>query len=195
MSYKLLRQQLLSQCQIVVHQRIASAQDAIRMAQDSANEEGKSSAGDKYETGRAMAQLEIEKASSQLAEANKLKQALEQIPVDENNSASHRTRPPAGALAEEDNSSQGETPDLPSPGRTRTPEPGNNMGSVVRPGSLVITNQGNYFISIAAGKLTVDNQSWFAISPASPLGAILVGKKEGDVVKMLAKEIVVERVG
>jgi hypothetical protein len=56
---------------MVVHQRIASAEEAIRMAQESANQEGKSSAGDKYETGRAMAQLEIEKASGQLAEANK----------------------------------------------------------------------------------------------------------------------------
>jgi len=122
------------------------------MAQESANEEGKSSAGDKYETGRAMAQLEIEKASGQLAEANKLKQALEHIPADA-------------------------------------------PGTVVKPGSLVITSQGSYFISIAAGKLTVDDQTWFAISAGSPLGEKLVGKKEGDVVKLMAKEIVVERVG
>jgi hypothetical protein len=152
MSYKLLRQQLLSQCQMVVDQRIASAEETIRMAQESANEEGKSSAGDKYETGRAMAQLEIEKAGGQLADAKKLKQALEQIPVDVS-------------------------------------------GSIVRPGSLVITSQGSYFISIAAGKLTVDGKTWFAISAGSPLGAILLGKREGDAVKMMGKEIVVERVG
>ena len=163
--YKLLRQQLLSQCKVVVDQRIASAKETIRMAQESANEEGKSSAGDKYETGRAMAQLEIEKASSQLAEANKLKKALEQIPVDESNSDSRR------------------------PLETR-----NKSGSVVRTGSLVITNQGNYFISIAAGKLAVDNQTWFAISAGSPLGAKLMGIKEGDVVKMMGKEYVVEKV-
>lgn len=137
---------------MVVYQRIASAEEAIRMAQESANEEGKSSAGDKYETGRAMAQLEIEKASSQLAEANKLKQALEQVPVDA-------------------------------------------LGPVVKPGSLVITNQGSYFISIAAGRLTVADKMWFAISARSPLGAELVGKKEGDVVKVMGKEIVVEKVG
>jgi transcription elongation GreA/GreB family factor len=151
MPHKLLRQQLLSQCRTVVHQRIASAEEAIRMAQQSANEEGKSSAGDKYETGRAMAQLEIEKASGQLAEGNKLKQALELVPVD-----------------------------VP--------------GQVVKSGSLVITSQGNYFISIAAGKLAIDNQTWFAISAGSPLGAILIGKKEGDVVKMMGKEIVVEKI-
>jgi transcription elongation GreA/GreB family factor len=150
--YKLLRQRLLAQCQLIVDQRISSAKEAIRMAQESANEEGKSSAGDKYETGRAMAQLEIEKASGQLAEANKLKQALEQIPVEA-------------------------------------------MGSVVKAGSLVITNQGNYFISIAADKLTIDDETWFAISAGSPLGAKLLGKKEGDVVKMMEKQIVVEKVG
>lgn len=146
------------------------------MAQASANEEGKSSAGDKYETGRAMAQLEIEKASTQLAEANKLKQALEQIILDENNSSSQRTR----------NSSPTE-----STGNWQ-PATGNKF---IKPGSLVITNQGNYFISIAAGKLTVDDQTWFAISAGSPLGATLLGKKEGDVVKVMGKDIVVVRVG
>jgi transcription elongation GreA/GreB family factor len=49
------------------------------MAQQSANQETKSSSGDKYETGRAMAQLEIEKASGQLAEARKLLQVLERV--------------------------------------------------------------------------------------------------------------------
>ena len=55
------------------------AEEAIREAQLSANEETKSSAGDKYETGRAMAQLEIEKNSLQRAESLKLKQVLDQI--------------------------------------------------------------------------------------------------------------------
>ena len=62
-----------------VHERIAATQEAIYTAQLSANEETKSSAGDKYETGRAMAQLEIEKNTAQLAEALKLKQMLKQI--------------------------------------------------------------------------------------------------------------------
>lgn len=148
------------------------------MAQESANEEGKSSAGDKYETGRAMAQLEIEKASTQLAEANKLKQALEQISVDENNSSSHRTRKPSPT----------ETPG------NRNPGTGDRFTAIVKPGSLVTTNQGNYFIAIAAGKLIVDNKTWFAISAGSPLGEKLMGKKEGDVVKMMEKEIFVEKV-
>ena len=48
-------------------------------AQRSANEEGKSSAGDKYETGRAMMQIERDKAANQLEEALKLKRILDQI--------------------------------------------------------------------------------------------------------------------
>lgn len=75
----LIKQQLHASCLAYVEQRIAAAGQAIQSAQASANEETKSSAGDKYETGRAMAQLEIEKNSTQLAEAQKLKQILTQI--------------------------------------------------------------------------------------------------------------------
>ncbi len=74
-----LKTELLSCCREYIEQRIATAQAAIKGAQASANEETKSSSGDKYETGRAMAQLEIEKNSSQLAEAKKLMQSLLQI--------------------------------------------------------------------------------------------------------------------
>jgi len=73
------KQQLFSLCLSYIEQRIETARQAIEIAQASANEETKSSAGDKYETGRAMMQLEIEKNSIQLSEAQKLKQALNQI--------------------------------------------------------------------------------------------------------------------
>ncbi|HEY0744993.1 MAG TPA: hypothetical protein VGD40_26190 [Chryseosolibacter sp.] len=62
--------------------RIEAAQEAIRMAQDSANDETKSSAGDKYETGRAMMQLEIEKNATQLEEAEKQMKVLRAINID-----------------------------------------------------------------------------------------------------------------
>ncbi|WP_276369619.1 3-oxoacyl-ACP synthase [Chryseolinea sp. H1M3-3] len=51
-------------------------------AQHAANEEGKSSAGDKYETGRAMAQIERDKAAQQLNEATKLKGILDHLSLD-----------------------------------------------------------------------------------------------------------------
>ncbi len=74
-----LKQNLHALCLAYIQVRMAGAEEAIRGAQLSANEETKSSAGDKYETGRAMAQLEIEKNILQQAESVKLKQALDQI--------------------------------------------------------------------------------------------------------------------
>jgi hypothetical protein len=74
-----IKEQLFKLCVQYVDQRITTAKDAIRTAQTSANDETKSSAGDKYETGRAMMQLEIEKNTVQLNEALKLKQFLDKI--------------------------------------------------------------------------------------------------------------------
>lgn len=62
-----------------VTQRIDTARQALNHAQESANAEEKSSAGDKYETGRAMAHLEREKALEQLNETTILKLALEKV--------------------------------------------------------------------------------------------------------------------
>lgn len=70
------KEKLFKLCQLYVDQRIDGARAAMASLQAAANEETKSSAGDKYETGRSMMQLEVEKISMQLSEANKLKQAL-----------------------------------------------------------------------------------------------------------------------
>lgn len=59
--------------------RIATAQQAKDDAQAAANEESKSSVGDKYETGRSMMQIEGEKAAHQLAEALNLKSILDRL--------------------------------------------------------------------------------------------------------------------
>jgi transcription elongation GreA/GreB family factor len=67
------------QCMKYATQRIDTARVALNYAQESANAEDKSSAGDKYETGRAMAHLEREKALEQLNEATKLKSAMEKM--------------------------------------------------------------------------------------------------------------------
>ena len=81
------KQELYDLCQAYIHKRIESSRSAIADAQASANEETKSSSGDKYETGRAMAQLEIEKNSHQLSESLKLKAALHQINIDRTSSS------------------------------------------------------------------------------------------------------------
>ena len=74
-----IKRELYNHCQQYVEQRIKAAQEAIDAAQHAANDETKSSSGDKYETGRAMMQLEIEKNTVQLSESLKLKHTLEQI--------------------------------------------------------------------------------------------------------------------
>ena len=70
-------------CQDYIDKRVETSRAAIVDAQRSANEETKSSAGDKYETGRAMAQLEIEKNAQQLTASLKIKNALDQMRIDE----------------------------------------------------------------------------------------------------------------
>ena len=60
-------------------QRIAAATQAMQVAQESANSETKSSAGDKYETGRAMAQEERNRNAAQLHQAQQLQAELARI--------------------------------------------------------------------------------------------------------------------
>lgn len=74
-----LKEQLHQACLDYINQRIETAQSALDLANSSANEESKSSAGDKYETTREMLQQQIEKDSAALAEAVKQKQLLIQI--------------------------------------------------------------------------------------------------------------------
>ena len=131
-----IKQQLYNLCQEFISKRILAARQAIEEAQAAANEETKSSSGDKYETGRAMAQLEIEKNSAQLAEAFNTKRSLEQIKIDK-------------------------------------------QTDKALPGSLVITDNGNFFISISVGELVVENVTYIAVSAQSPAGARLMGLEVG----------------
>jgi transcription elongation GreA/GreB family factor len=73
------KQKLFDYCVSYVTQRINNANEAIRAAQESANEESKNSSGDKYETGRAMMQINVEQNLTQLGEAMRLKSILEKI--------------------------------------------------------------------------------------------------------------------
>ncbi|HAP62994.1 MAG TPA: 3-oxoacyl-ACP synthase, partial [Cytophagales bacterium] len=76
MEFEKIKEGLLKACEAYVQQRQATAKAAIAEAKAAAAEETKSSAGDKYETGRAMAQLAEERAQTQLTEANKLAEGL-----------------------------------------------------------------------------------------------------------------------
>ena len=65
----------------ILQQRIDAAKQAMLNAQDAANSEDKSSAGDKYETARAMGQLDREMNAKQFEEAKRELAALQQLYV------------------------------------------------------------------------------------------------------------------
>lgn len=52
--------------------------------------------------------------------------------------------------------------------------------SVIIRGSLIKTDKGYFFLSVALGKSRIDDIPVIAISPQSPLGAKLIGLKEND---------------
>lgn len=65
------KNELKQLCVSIIQDRIDAAQRAIDNAQEAANNEEKSSAGDKYETSRAMNHLEKDMHSRQLSENRK----------------------------------------------------------------------------------------------------------------------------
>lgn len=63
------KQKLVSLCQNTLTQKVNDLGKALREVTEAGNNETKSTAGDKHETGRAMMQLEQEKLGKQLQEA------------------------------------------------------------------------------------------------------------------------------
>ena len=132
-----IKKQLYTKCCEAAALKVKELSSIIQETQDAANNETKSSAGDKHETGRAMAQLETEKLTKQLSEALNLEQILTQI-----------------------------NPDIEH----------NKVGL----GSLVITNNGSFYISVSLGKIEFNNQTYFAVSSASPIGKLFAGLSTGN---------------
>lgn len=66
----------------LIGQRIDAAKMAIGQAQEAANAEEKSSAGDKYETGRAMGHLQKDMHARQMAEQVKELSAMQLVKTD-----------------------------------------------------------------------------------------------------------------
>jgi transcription elongation GreA/GreB family factor len=131
------KQRLFDYCVSYVNLRINNANEAIRAAQESANEESKNSSGDKYETSRAMMQIDVEQNLTQLGEAKRLKSILEKISK-------------------------------------------NSRSETIQNGSLVVTDQGKYFIAISIGQVKIDGASYFVISAESPVGAKMMGLRAGQ---------------
>lgn len=79
-----IKKELVFQCNYFVEQRMKTIQDILSSNQKALLSETKSSAGDKHETGRAMLQLEMEKAAAQLDAINEMKIALDKIDISNN---------------------------------------------------------------------------------------------------------------
>jgi transcription elongation GreA/GreB family factor len=61
-------------------------------------------------------------------------------------------------------------------------------------GSLVITDQGSYFIAIGLGAVEVETGTCYAISLASPIGQALKDKRVGDVLEFNGRRITIEAI-
>ncbi len=144
-----IKSEILSRLIEIVTGKIKDAEFAIASARSSRDSDTKSSAGDKYETGRAMVQQEIDNNELQLSKA--LQQQLEL----------HRLNT-------------------------------TKVYDKVEPGSLVITNHENYFISIALGKINISNNNYYAISLLSPIGMLLKHKCAGDKIDFLGRQLVIK---
>jgi hypothetical protein len=140
-----LKQKIYSHCLHLLDQKIESLNSALKAATEAANNETKSSAGDKHETSRAMMQIEQEKLGKQLKELLEQKTELEKIDPD------------------------------------RYP---NKTSTKILKGNLIQTDKGFLFLGIGLGKMLIDDETVFAISPQSPLGLKLLGLKENDAVEM-----------
>ncbi|ULC59655.1 3-oxoacyl-ACP synthase [Flaviramulus sp. BrNp1-15] len=146
-----IKEKLYTKCIQFIENRHQTIQKSISEIQESLLSETKSSAGDKHETGRAMLQLEREKAGNQLAEIEKTKQTLSKINI-ENNS------------------------------------------KIIGLGSIVYTTKANYFISISAGELTLDNVIFYAISANTPIGQLLIGKTVDETIAFREQRFKIEKV-
>jgi transcription elongation GreA/GreB family factor len=151
-----LSEELYRLCYEFIENRINAIRQAMQETKASADQETKSSAGDKYETGLSMMQLDMEKQAEQLNEAIRTRTSLEQIRILDEISA--------------------------------------NGSGVVKPGSAVETNNGNFYIAISAGQLKINGQIYFAVSPATPIGSKLMGLKTGESFSFNGKNFSVTRV-
>ncbi len=64
----------------------------------------------------------------------------------------------------------------------------------VETGSLVYTTNGNFFIAISAGKITIEQKEYVTISYSSPLTQALYGKKVNDKIHFRDKVYLIESI-
>ena len=76
-----IKEALFRQCEAFANKRLQTVEAVISSNQLALQSETKSSAGDKHETGRAMLQLEMEKAGQQLAGIMQMKEILAKVDI------------------------------------------------------------------------------------------------------------------
>lgn len=64
----------------------------------------------------------------------------------------------------------------------------------VRNGNLVYTSEGIFYVSISAGQLKLEGENIFAISAASPIGNLLIGKEKGASFDFNGKHYVIKEI-
>ena len=69
-----------------------------------------------------------------------------------------------------------------------------SSSSQVGLGSLVLTDQQNYYMGISAGEMKIDGVSYFAIAPNTPIGKLLLAKVVDDVVVFNSRKIVIRQI-
>jgi transcription elongation GreA/GreB family factor len=74
-----IKEALFRKCEAFANKRLQTVEAVISSNQRALQSETKSSAGDKHETGRAMLQLEMEKAGQQLAGIMQMKEILAKV--------------------------------------------------------------------------------------------------------------------
>ena len=135
------KQQIYDKCLQLINEKIGHLNSVLKDLRETAGNETKSSAGDKYETARAMLQIEQENTGRQLNEAVAKKEQLETINI-------------------------------------------TAVSQKAGKGALIRTNRGYFFISVAIGKIMVNEKAVIALSPQSPLGIEFNGSGINDVIKM-----------
>ena len=93
-----IKEELYKQCENFVNERLETIQKTISSNQTALQSETKSSAGDKHETGRAMLQLEMEKAGQQLQSIQQMQTTLSKMKIENSPTNAH-----LGSLVETNN--------------------------------------------------------------------------------------------
>jgi transcription elongation GreA/GreB family factor len=60
---------------------------------------------------------------------------------------------------------------------------------------VIVTNTASYFLGIGLGKISVEGETVFAISTASPIGQLLLNKTAGEEIVFNGKKQTVLTVG